>query len=188
MSLFYFQTFGGFVAFGIYLPQLLVDVYGLEPTDAGLRVAGFIVLATLARPLGGWLADRIGGSRTLAVIFALLPLLALLLAFTPGIILFTFACLSIAFLLGLGNGAVFKLVAEYYPGKTGAVTGVVGATGGLGGFFPPLILGVVRDATGSYGIGFILLAFFAAVCFLVNALVVRRRPSTPPDQQEGSAV
>lgn len=67
-----------------------------------------------------------------------------------GIVLFTFEALSSAVLFGLGNGAVFKLVAGYYPDKTGAVTGLVGAAGGLGGFFPPLVLGVVRDATGSY--------------------------------------
>src|SRR5215216_3932603 len=67
LSLFYFLTFGGFVALGIYLSKLLVDLFGFTPTGAGLRAAGFVVLATLARPVGGWLADRIGGSRTLAI-------------------------------------------------------------------------------------------------------------------------
>ncbi|HET7478831.1 MAG TPA: nitrate/nitrite transporter [Rubrobacteraceae bacterium] len=177
LSLFYFLTFGGFVALGIYLPKLLVDLFGFTPSGAGLRAAGFVVLATLSRPVGGWLADRIGGSRTLMVIFAVLPFMALILSFQPGIVLFTFAALSSAVLLGLGNGAVFKLVAEYYPTKTGAVTGVVGAAGGLGGFFPPLVLGIVRDATGSYAIGFVLLALFAVGCLLVNALFVRRHPS-----------
>jgi NNP family nitrate/nitrite transporter-like MFS transporter len=175
LSLFYFLTFGGFVAFGIYLPTLLVDVFALDPADAGRRAAGFIVLATFARPVGGWLADKVGGVPTLAVIFALLPLLAVVLSLIPGMVLFTFAALSIAMLLGLGNGAVFKLVAQMYPGKTGAVTGVVGAAGGLGGFFPPLVLGVVRDATGSYGFGFVLLALFAAGCFVVNIFYLRKR-------------
>lgn len=175
LSLFYFLTFGGFVALGIYLPQLLVDVFALEPTDAGMRAAGFVALATLARPAGGWVADRLGGSQTLLFVFAGLPLLALVLATSPGILLFTFAALAIALLLGLGNGAVFKLVAEMYPGKTGAVTGVVGAAGGLGGFFPPIVMGVVRDATGGYGLGFALLAVFAAGCFIVNVYVMRKR-------------
>ncbi|TCJ16861.1 NarK/NasA family nitrate transporter [Rubrobacter taiwanensis] len=175
LSLFYFLTFGGFVAFGIYLPTLLVDVFALDPADAGRRAAGFIVLATFARPVGGWLADRVGGVPALGVIFALLPLLAVILAFIPGMVLFTFAALSIALLLGLGNGAVFKLVAQMYPGKTGAVTGVVGAAGGLGGFFPPLVLGVVRDATESYGFGFVLLALFAAGCFAANMFYLRKR-------------
>jgi MFS transporter, NNP family, nitrate/nitrite transporter len=180
LSLFYFLTFGGFVALGIYLPKLLVDLFGFTPTGAGLRAAGFVVLATLARPVGGWLADRIGGSVTLAIVFAVVPLTALVLSLQPGLGLFRVAVLATAVLLGIGNGAVFKLVAEYYPGKTGAVTGVVGAAGGLGGFFPPLVLGVVRDATGSYALGFVLLALFAVGCLLVNLLFVRRRPAGAP--------
>ena len=185
LSLFYFLTFGGFVALGIYLPKLLVDLFGFTPTGAGLRAAGFVILATLSRPVGGWLADRIGGSSTLAAIFAILPFMALLMGFQPGIALFTIGALSSAVLLGLGNGAVFKLVAEYYPTKTGAVTGVVGAAGGLGGFFPPLVLGVVRDATGDYTIGFVLLALFAVGCLLVNLLFVRRHPSGTGEATEG---
>ena len=179
LSLFYFLTFGGFVAMGLYLPKLLVDLFGYTQTGAGLRAAGFVVLAVLARPVGGWLADRIGGSRTLMISFALLPVTALILSLQPGIVLFTIGALSSAVLFGLGNGAVFKLVAEFYPGKTGTVTGVVGAAGGLGGFFPPLVLGVVRDATGSYGIGFLLLALFAVGCLLVNVFYLGRRRRTP---------
>lgn len=174
LSLFYFLTFGEFVALGIFLPTLLVELFGFSPSDAGLRVAGFVVLATLARPVGGWLADRIGGSNTLTFVFVVVPVMALLFSIGPGIVLFTVAALTTAAVVGIGNGAVFKLVAEYYPRKTGAVTGIVGAAGGLGGFFPPLVLGVVRDATGSYAIGFILLAVFAAGCLLVNLFYVKR--------------
>jgi nitrate/nitrite transporter NarK len=93
-----------------------------------------VVLATLARPIGGWLADRIGGSRTLVIVFAIVPLTALVMSLQPELGLFRLAVLTTAVLLGIGNGAVFKLVAAYYPDKTGAVTGVVGAAGGLGGF------------------------------------------------------
>jgi MFS transporter, NNP family, nitrate/nitrite transporter len=186
LALFYFLTFGGFVALGIYLPTLLVNDFGLEASDAGLRAAGFIVLATLSRPVGGLFADRIGGSAALTLIFAPLPILAIVLAFGPGMVLFTIAMLTIAALLGLGNGAVFKLVAEYYPRKTGAVTGVVGAAGGLGGFFPPLLMGAVRDATGSYAIGFALLAVFAAACLAVNLLVLKKRPSEASLQSKGA--
>lgn len=178
LSLFYFLTFGGFVALGVYLPKLLVDLFGFTPTGAGLRAAGFVVLATLSRPVGGWLADRIGGPRTLAIVFAIVPLTALVMSLQPGLGLFRLAVLTTAVLLGIGNGAVFKLVAAYYPDKTGAVTGVVGAAGGLGGFFPPLVLGVVRDATGSYALGFILLALFAVGCLLVNLFYVSRHPAS----------
>ena len=171
---------------GIYLPKLLVDIFGYTQTGAGLRAAGFVVLAVLARPVGGWLADRIGGSLTLTISFAILPVMAIILSFQPGIVLFTVGALSSAVLFGLGNGAVFKLVAEYYPGKTGTVTGVVGAAGGLGGFFPPLVLGVVQDATGSYAIGFLLLAVFAIGCLLVNLFYLGRRRGTSATTTKGA--
>src|SRR5215472_9728170 len=140
LSLFYFLTFGGFVAFSIYLPVLLKDQFGLTAADAGFRAAGFVVLATLARPLGGWLADRIGGARVLHAVFLGIVPFALLMSW-PAMLPFTVGALGCAFLLGNGNGAVFKLVPQYFPKEVGTVTGLVGAMGGLGGFFPPLLLG-----------------------------------------------
>lgn len=167
LSLFYFLTFGGFVALSIYLPTLLKDVFNLTPTDAGARTAGFVVLATLMRPVGGVLADKLGGAKVLLVVFAAIAAFALLLSFTT-MVLFTVGALGCAALLGLGNGAVFKLVPQYFPKETGTVTGLVGAFGGLGGFFPPLELGIVKDATGSYTLGFILLSAFALMCLAIN--------------------
>jgi NNP family nitrate/nitrite transporter-like MFS transporter len=174
LSLFYFLTFGGFVALSIYLPTLLKDIFSLTPTDAGARVAGFVIVATGMRPVGGWLADRFGGSRVLAMVLALIAMFAIGLTSTS-IALFTIGALGTASLLGLGNGAVFKLVPEYFPRETGTVTGLVGAAGGLGGFFPPLVLGVIRGQTGSYVLGFVFLSCFALVCFAVNYLVFLRR-------------
>lgn len=178
LSLFYFLTFGGFVALGIYLPTLLRDTFQLTPEDAGARAAGFIVLATLARPLGGWLSDRFGGQRVLAVVFLGIALLAWPMAL-PSIYTFTISALGCAALLGLGNGAVFKLVAQYFPTQVGTVTGLVGAAGGLGGFFPPLVLGALADATGSLTLGFVFLTLFALGCELVLWLVFLRRQPSP---------
>jgi NNP family nitrate/nitrite transporter-like MFS transporter len=175
LCLFYFVTFGGFVAIGVYLPTLLVSEYGLTPTDAGGRAAGFVAVATLARPLGGLLADRWGGPPVLNAVFLVVAALAVVLAFGPGMVIITVAFLGIAAMLGLGNGAVFKLVAEHFPRETGTVTGLVGAAGGLGGFFPPLVMGLVRDVTGAYAIGFMLLSEFALVCFTINVLALQRR-------------
>ncbi|MBV9170749.1 MAG: NarK/NasA family nitrate transporter [Chloroflexi bacterium] len=175
LALFYFVTFGGFVAMGNYLPTLLVGAYGLDPADAATRASGFVVLATLARPVGGILADRWGGARLLNITFAIVAAFAILLAFGPGMALITTAFLGCAFMLGLGNGAVFKLVAQHFPREAGVVTGVVGAAGGLGGFFPPLLMGFVRDVTGAYAIGFMLLSEFALLCLLVNVLVLQQR-------------
>jgi NNP family nitrate/nitrite transporter-like MFS transporter len=174
LSLFYFLTFGGFVALGIYLPTLLKDIFGLTPTDAGARVAGFVIFATLMRPVGGWLADRYGGALILMLVFAMIAITSLGLTST-GIFFFTLGALGTASALGLGNGAVFKLVPQYFPKETGTVTGLVGAFGGLGGFFPPLVLGVIRNATGAYTLGFVFLAIFALGCLAVNYFFFLRR-------------
>ena len=175
LSLFYFLTFGGFVAIAIYLPTFLVDAFGLERGDAAARAAGFVILATLMRPVGGTLADRWGGAPVLNASFVIVALLPIILAFQPGIELITVSFLGMAAALGLGNGAVFKLVAETFPQETGTVTGLVGAAGGLGGFFPPILMGLVRDATGAYSIGFMLLSEIALGCLIVNLLVMQRR-------------
>lgn len=179
LSLFYFLTFGGFVAFSIYLPTLLKDLFKLTPADAGARTAGFVLLATLMRPVGGILADRWGGARVLVGVFIAITVLGSLMG-CPFMPTFTVGALGAAAALGLGNGAVFKLVPEHFPKETGTVTGLVGAFGGLGGFFPPLVLGVIRDETGGYAIGFVLLALSATVCLIVNYVVfIRRGPGTP---------
>lgn len=164
LSLFYFLTFGGFVAMSIYLPIFLTEMFSLTPTDAGLRTAGFVVLATALRPYGGSLADKVGGLRILLYVFPAVAGLSLFLA-CPSIYTFTVGALGMAAAIGLGNGAVFKLVPQYFPASVGTVTGLVGAAGGLGGFFPPLVVGALRQATGSFSPGFVLLGLFALVCW-----------------------
>jgi NNP family nitrate/nitrite transporter-like MFS transporter len=166
LSLYYFLTFGGFVAMAIYLPTFLTEIFKLTPGDAGFRTAGFVVLATVMRPAGGMLADRIGGRKILLWVFPATAAMAVFLA-CPMMVTFTIGALGMAAAIGLGNGAVFKLVPEYFPQSVGAVTGLVGAAGGLGGFFPPLVLGMVRQATGTFTPGFVLLALFAIICFVV---------------------
>jgi len=167
LSLFYFLTFGGFVAFAIYLPTLLRDNFKLSAADAGARTAGFVLVATLMRPVGGMLADRKGGARVLLAVFLSVAVLGALMG-CPWMPTFTVGALGCAAALGLGNGAVFKLVPQYFPKETATVTGLVGAFGGLGGFFPPLVLGALRDSTGAYTWGFIFLAIFSLGCLAVN--------------------
>lgn len=166
LSLYYFLTFGGFVAMSIYLPTFLTDMFGLTPQDAGFRTAGFVVLATAMRPVGGWLADRIGGRLILLWVFPATAVMAIFMA-CPLMSTFTIGALGMAAAIGLGNGAVFKLVPEYFPNSVGSVTGLVGAAGGLGGFFPPLIVGGVRQATGGFTWGFVLLSLFSIICLMV---------------------
>jgi NNP family nitrate/nitrite transporter-like MFS transporter len=172
LGAFYFLTFGGFVAFSIYLPALLRAQFDLTPADAGFRAAGFVVLATLMRPAGGWLADRIGGAQVLSWVFGGVAAFAWLLMW-PSMVPFTVGALTCALLLGLGNGAVFKLVPERFPKETGTVTGLVGALGGLGGFFPPLLLGVLRDVLGVVWPGFLLLSATALLLRHANQRVFR---------------
>jgi MFS transporter, NNP family, nitrate/nitrite transporter len=186
LSLFYFLTFGGFVALSLYMPTFLREIFDLTPTDAGARTAGFVILATFMRPVGGILADKFGGAKVLLFVFVAISVLALFLSFTT-IALFTIGALGAAAALGLGNGAVFKLVPQYFPKETGTVTGLVGAFGGLGGFFPPLELGIVKDATGSYTIGFVLLSVFALICLAINyAAFVRRGGEVTAAVAEGT--
>ncbi|WP_245183529.1 MFS transporter [Lentibacillus salicampi] len=169
LSLFYFLTFGVFVALGLYLPTLLQDLYDLTSVDAGQRAAIFVVIATFIRPLGGMIADKFDPKKLLTVVFLVIAACAAIIAFTTGnVILFTVFCLTIAIFSGMGNGVVFKLVPMVSQGNTGAVTGIVGAAGGLGGFFPPIVLGVFKDMTGGYYLGFILLALFSLACLWVN--------------------
>jgi MFS transporter, NNP family, nitrate/nitrite transporter len=181
LTLFYFLCFGGFVAMFLYLPKLLTGVYHLSKTDAGYRAAGFALLAVLARPVGGWLSDRIGSRRVLQMSFLATIVLAAILAGTyKHIVPLTICCLTVAVALGLGTGAVFKLVAEWFPAQVGVVTGVVGAAGGLGGFFPPLVMALVKTLTGSYALGFVLFAAVAVLCLLVLAWLERTGTQSAP--------
>jgi NNP family nitrate/nitrite transporter-like MFS transporter len=174
LTLFYFLSFGGFVAMFLYLPKLLTGVHDLSKTDAGARAAGFALLAVIGRPLGGWLSDRVGATTVLRASFAATAVLALVLAVGyEAMVPLTIACLTLALFLGLGTGAVFKLVAEWFPDRVGAVTGVVGAAGGLGGFFPPLVMAAVKAATDGYFLGFALMAVVAASCLVVLTALSR---------------
>jgi len=183
LSLFYFVTFGGFVALSIGLPKLLQEIFHLTRSDAGLRVAGFVLVATLMRPIGGALSDRIGGAKLLMAVFAGAAVLALGMT-TTQIVPFTIGALGVAAMIGLGNGGVFKLVPQHFPKDTGTVTGLVGAMGGLGGFFPPLLLGVIKTHTGTYALGFVLLSVFCLACLALNYTVFIRpggkRPTSAP--------
>lgn len=174
LSFYYFLTFGGFVAMSVYLPTFLTEMFKLTPSDAGLRTAGFVMLATILRPVGGSLADKVGGKTILRWIFPAVGFGALLMA-CPMMTTFTAGALLMACAIGLGNGAVFKLVPEYFPNSVGAVTGLVGAAGGLGGFFPPLLVGGIKQMTGAFMWGFVLLCLCALACELV-VMVSGRQP------------
>lgn len=175
-SALYAVAFGGYVAFSVYLPTYLKSGYGLAQADAANRMAGFVLLAVVMRPVGGWLSDRLRPTRVLAVALAVVTVSAAVQAFAPPLApLGTIAFLAIAGALGAGSGATFALVALLAPaGKVGAVTGVVGAAGGLGGFVPPLLMGSLYGAYGNYALGLALLALIAATALAFTATTVRK--------------
>lgn len=166
-SLFYFITFGSFVAFTIFLPNFLVTYFELEKVDAGMRTAGFIAVATFLRPVGGWLADKFQPLFLLMGVFAGLTFAAIILAFSPTIALYTAGSMLIAVAAGIGNGVIFKLVPFYFNKQAGIANGIVSMMGGLGGFFPPLLLSIIHSMTGSYSIGFMAFSQVALSSFVL---------------------
>src|SRR5215813_3076433 len=172
----YAVAFGGYVAFSVYLPSYLKTGYGLAQADAANRMAGFVLLAVLMRPVGGWLSDRFAPTWVLAGALGIVGVGALVQSSAPSLVpTGTIAFLAMAAALGAASGATFALVALLAPAdKVGSVTGVVGAAGGLGGFVPPLVMGFVYGQFGSYTIGLIALAVVAASALVFTATAVRR--------------
>lgn len=171
----YALSFGGYVAFSVFLPTMLQNWYGLETADASFRMAGFVIVAVIMRPLGGTLSDSLGASRTLLVSYTAVAAAALVLAFQPALMpLGTIAFIVMAAGLGLGSGAVFALVAQTSePSVVGSVTGFVGAAGGLGGFVPPLVMAAIHASSGSYSLGIVLLLLATLGAVGVTLFVAR---------------
>jgi len=168
-GLFYSITFGGFVGLASVLAVFFHDHYGVAKVTAGDLTAVCVFAGSFMRPLGGWLADRHGGVRMLRVLYGAVALLLAVIATMPSLAVAVPTFVLALALLGAGNGAVFQLVPLRFARDVGLVTGLVGAAGGLGGFFLPSLLGLLRDATGSWTAGF---AVLAAVCIWAMTLVV----------------
>jgi NNP family nitrate/nitrite transporter-like MFS transporter len=187
MAFLYAVTFGGFVAFSTYLPTYLKDVYDFGLTGAGTRTAGFAIAAVVARPVGGSLADRVGPRAVVAVSLAGAAVMAVVIALKPRpeVPAGTAFVLMAAF-LGLGAGGVFAWVAALAPAdRVGSVTGIVGAAGGLGGYFPPLVMGATYDAaTHRYTVGLVLLAAVAVAALGYTLLGIRRAAGRGPAAAE----
>lgn len=166
LSLYYFVTFGAYIAMAAYLPTFITDMFGLRPRDVGARTAGFIILAAALRPLGGLFADSLRAQALLPRVFQATAVMVALMMW-PHIVTFTIGALGMAAAVGFGSGVVFKLVATGFPRSIGAAAGLVGAAGGIGGFLPALLLGVLPDLTGSYALGFMLLTITAVACSIL---------------------
>ena len=168
MAFLYSLTFGGFVGLSSFLPTYFHEQYHVSRVAAGDMTTVVVVSGSLLRPIGGWLSDRFGGYRLLVTLltgFAVcLGFVAAGVTLRPAVALF-FVGLG---LLGMGNGAVFQLVPQRFPDRIGLVTGIVGAAGGLGGFFLPSVLGAIRDHYGTYAPGLVLFT----TAFVAGAIVL----------------
>lgn len=174
LSLWYFITFGSFVAFGLFLPNFLVQNFGISEVDAGIRAGVFIALATFLRPLGGVLGDKFNAVTLLMCDFILMIIGAIMLGLSAHILLFTIGCLLISMCAGVGNGLIFKLVPFYFGKEAGSANGIVSMMGGLGGFFPPLVIAYITSLTGTSHFSFILLAIFGVIALVTMSHIMKR--------------
>ena len=154
----YSLTFGGFSGFASYLSIFFRDQYHVSKVTAGDLTTFVVLFGSFLRPVGGVLADRLGGYRMLVVLFSTAVASLTLLATLPvtAVAVAIFAVLMA--MLGLGNGSVFQLVPQRFPDRVGIMTGLVGAAGGLGGFALPALMGLLKDKTGSFSGGFTVIA------------------------------
>lgn len=165
--LLYSVTFGGFVGLASFLSIFFVDQYALSKVRAGDFVTLCVAAGSFFRPVGGYIADRIGGVRLLSFLFIGVALSMFGVSQLPALPIVT-ALLFIGMLcLGMGNGAVFQLVPQRFQQEIGMITGIVGAAGGVGGFFVPNILGTLRETTGTYATGFMVYAGIGIAALLV---------------------
>ena len=167
-SFLYSLTFGGFVGFTSFLTTFFRDQYHVSRVAAGDFTTIVVVAGSLLRPLGGWLSDRIGGYRVLLLVLAAISCCVFSAATLPALPIVVAVLFVAVGLMGMGNGAVFQLVPQRFGDRMGLITGIVGAAGGVGGFFLPSVLGATRDVTGTYSMGLTLIAS----AFLLGALVL----------------
>ena len=172
---FYAVTFGGFVGLASSLSIYFNTEYGLDAVKAGFFTAGCVFVGSMVRPIGGALADRIGGIKTLSIMYSVAALTLIVVSFGPrsvytALVLFVTAMLA----FGMGNGSVFQLVPQRFRHEIGIMTGLVGMTGGVGGFFLASSLGLSKQLTGSYQTGFLAFASLALLA-LVSLTSIKRR-------------
>ena len=186
-GLYYVVVFGAYVALSLWLPAYYHRVFGYSLAHAALLTAAFIFPASLLRPVGGWLSDRYGARPVtyavfVAMLLACVPLAApdgaLGFRVGPGLFFVLVEVLGIG--MGLGKASVYKYISDYYPADVGAVGGLVGTLGALGGFVLPLAFGYLETSTGRPESCFWVMLSLVAVCLLwLHAIVsgMRRRGS-----------
>jgi NNP family nitrate/nitrite transporter-like MFS transporter len=188
VMLIYSITFGGFVGMSSYVSLLLTTQYQLSKVDAGMFMAALSFTGAMVRPVGGLLADRLSGVRVLLVLLVGIALCNFSYAMFMPALASAIVLLAVLYLcFGLGNGATFQLVPHRWRGKTGVMTGIIGAAGGIGGFYLPVIMGIAKESTGSYQLGFATFGVLATIAFVLLGVLHRPwlRWSSPDDSALG---
>jgi NNP family nitrate/nitrite transporter-like MFS transporter len=171
---FYAVTFGGFVGLAASLPIYFTDQFELSPVMAGYCTAACVFVGSLVRPLGGAMADRIGGIKALTVVFVVAAVTLAGVSVAPSVAIALGLFVAAMLALGVGNGSVFQLVPQRFQEEIGVMTGLVGMAGGVGGFTLSSSLGVAKQLTGSFAPGFLIFAGLAMLALTGLALVKRR--------------
>lgn len=184
LSLLYFVTFGAFVALTVYLPNFLTSHYAVSGIEAGMMTSIFIVIAAVVRVLGGFLGDKFNCLKLLVLVFSVIIVGACTLAFAPGLPLYLGGVYLLGIACGIGNGVIFKLVPSWFMNQAGPVNGIVSMFGGLGGFFPPLVLATSAATLGSNIFSLALFGAFALVC-LIATLFMQKNTHTSTEQELG---
>ncbi|MFS0667266.1 nitrate/nitrite transporter [Peribacillus frigoritolerans] len=166
----YSVTFGGFVGFTSFLSIFFVDEYGLTRIRAGEFVTLCVIAGSFFRPVGGFIADKIGGVKLLMFLFIGLTICMFGISFLYSLTVVTILLFIGMLFLGMGNGAVFQLVPQRFSKEIGFITGIVGAAGGVGGFLVPNILGTLKQITGTYATGFLVFSAVGIVALLILGL------------------
>ncbi|MGG4199582.1 nitrate/nitrite transporter [Peribacillus frigoritolerans] len=166
----YSVTFGGFVGFTSFLSIFFVDEYGLTRIRAGEFVTLCVIAGSFFRPVGGFIADKIGGVKLLMFLFIGLTICMFGISFLYSLTAVTILLFIGMLFLGMGNGAVFQLVPQRFSKEIGFITGIVGAAGGVGGFLVPNILGTLKQITGTYATGFLVFSAVGIVALLILGL------------------
>jgi NNP family nitrate/nitrite transporter-like MFS transporter len=170
---FYSITFGGFLALVSYLAIFFNTAYGVDKVSVGILVAIASLFGSVLRPVGGYLADKFGGVAELRIVYVVFALLAIGIALSPPLAICQLLVFAAVGSLGMGNGAVFQIVPQRFGAEIGVITGIVGAAGGIGGFYLPNMLGVLRANTGTFASGFYTFAALALIGAVAITLIGR---------------
>jgi NNP family nitrate/nitrite transporter-like MFS transporter len=176
LCLVYGMTFGGFVGLTSFLPVLLHDQYGSDPIIGGAIAALCGLIGSLIRPVGGYVADRWGGLPVLAGVFVVLAFATAMAASLPALPWMAGLLMATIAVMGFGNGVIFQIVSEWFPQDIGLASGLVGAAGGIGGFFVPIGFGLLREGMGTFVPGFLGLALGSAAAAMTVSSALRWRP------------